>query len=262
MAWMSRSFLMAAAAAAALMCAAAPAQGAPKLSARVTACSSGTAAAERVAVFTGSMPGAKGADRLRMRFVLERREAGESSWSRVPAPTFGVWMRSRPGVAGFVYTKRVEGLVGPADYRAVVSFRWLARDGRVARSARRITAVCAQPDPRPNLVALLLGPAMSESGPVAELLVGNSGGGDLVTPAEVTLRIDGAEQPSQSLPALPTGETALITFPMAACAPGTTLEATLDPLDVVDEGLETDNRRATTCSGSTRWTRSLHSDVR
>jgi len=40
------------------------------------------------------------------------------------------------------------------------------------------------------------------------------------------------------------------------------LDATIDPLGLVDEVLESDNRRRTTCSASARWTRSLHSMMR
>ena len=235
---------------------------APKLSARLSACATGAGPAERFAVFTGAMPPAKGADRLRMRFVLERRDAGGKGWSRVAAPTFGAWMKSRPGVSGFVYTKRVEGLTGPADYRAVIHFRWIASDGRVVRAARRTTASCEQPDPRPNLTALGLRPTSGEDGPVAELLVHNDGAGDLMGPVVLILRIDGVEQPPRSLASLAAGAVAVITFPLGDCAPGTVLEATIDPSDGVDEVRETDNRLAATCSATTRWTRSLHSEGR
>lgn len=220
---------------------------APKLSARLAACATGAGAAERFAMFTAAMPLTKGAERLRMRFVLERRQAGGHGWSRVAAPTLGTWMTSRPRVSGFVYTKRVEGLTGPADYRAVVHFRWISPGGRVVRSVRRTTAICRQPDPRPNLTAVGLRPARGENGPVAELLVHNDGAADFVGSTAVTLWIDGVEQPPRALRSLAAGAVAVVAFPMGECAPGTVLEAAIDPSDGVDEVQETDNRLHATC---------------
>jgi hypothetical protein len=57
--------------------------------------------------------------------------------------------RADPGRPGFIYTKRVEGLTGPAVYRAVVRFRWSDADGHVLRRARRVTGGCRQPGPAP-----------------------------------------------------------------------------------------------------------------
>lgn len=251
--WMFRFRLLTPAAAAlAFLCApassvAAEPSVAPKLAARLSACATGSDATERFAAFTGAMPLTRRAHRLGMKFVLERRPRGRSMWSRVAAPTFDVWRKSRPGVSGFVYTKRVEGLTGPADYRAVVHFRWISRSGRVVRSARRTTAPCRQPDPRPNLAALRLGPAEGADGPVAEFLVHNDGHGDLGAPAAVTLWVNGVEQPPRSLTALAAGGVALITFPLADCPPGTALEAAVDAPDAIDEVSETDNRLRATC---------------
>ena len=246
------SLLAPAAAALVLVCAPGPApaaeqSGAPKLSARLSACATGAGAAERFAVFSGAMPLTRGAERMRMRFVLERRDAGRTTWSRITAPTFGTWMRSRPGVSGFVYTKRVEGLSGPADYRAVIHYRWISRSGRVVRTARRTTSSCKQPDSRPNLTALGLRPTSGEDGQTAELLVHNDGVGNFAGTATVVLRIDGIEQPARTFTSLKAGGVAVVTFPLGACAPGTVLEATIDPADTVDEVVETDNRRRATC---------------
>ena len=68
------------------------------------------------------------------------------------AAGFGVWERSAPNVAGFVFTKRVTGLPVPASYRALVRFRWIADDGTAVRRAHARTRGCRQPDLRPNLV--------------------------------------------------------------------------------------------------------------
>lgn len=131
-----------------------PAPQPPPLSAALEACTTSALPTQRVASFVGSMPAMKGADRMQMRFELQRRQADEKLWRRVPGlKGFGVWETALPGRAGFVYHKRVDGLQVPASYRAIVRFRWYRSDGTVARQARRRTAACAQPDLRADLVA-------------------------------------------------------------------------------------------------------------
>ena len=50
-----------------------------------------------------------------------------------------------------MFTRRVEGLIGPARYRAMVRFKWLDARGKTILSARRFSKACRQPDHRPNL---------------------------------------------------------------------------------------------------------------
>src|SRR4051795_2459187 len=124
----------------------------PPLRARLVTCATGPAAADRYAVFTGSMPAIPGAVRMEMRFDLLQRHSGTLGYARVPLPKWGQWEHTeRRGIAGFIFTKRVEQLSAPATYRAAVRFRWLDGDGTVVRTARRTSAPCRQGDPRPDL---------------------------------------------------------------------------------------------------------------
>jgi hypothetical protein len=116
---------------------------APALGARLASCTHGGAS------FVGSMPALAGTERMEMRFELEAREPGEA-WRPVVAPTFRVWERSEPRRAGFVYEKRVERLDPGRQYRAVVRFRWLDRDDRLQRRARRVTGACRSRPGRPG----------------------------------------------------------------------------------------------------------------
>lgn len=218
----------------------------PTLAAKLTACEPATDVAGGSAAFTASMPARRGASRLWIRFALERQAPGRRGWERVAAPTFGEWEKSRPGVSGFVYAKRVEGLA-PGAYRAVVRFRWVDAEGRTVRRAQRTTPACRQPDPRPNLELVRLRPAMGDGGPVAEVTVRNGGRTDTLAPAVVTLRVAGVEQPSQTVPPLGPGVTAIVTFPLAGCAPGQELRAEVDPADGIDEASETDNVAVRPC---------------
>jgi hypothetical protein len=125
---------------------------APKLGATLETCTTSPLPVQRIASFVGSMPARAKATRMRMRFDLERKRDGARRWRRLKAAGFGVWERSDPKVAGFVFTKRVTGLPVPASYRARVSFAWLAADGSTVKRAVARTAACRQPDLRPNLV--------------------------------------------------------------------------------------------------------------
>lgn len=220
----------------------------PALAAKLASCRTGTADEGGTARFTGSMPAVRGSRRLAMRFELERRREGdEEDWERISAPTFGSWERSRPGVSGFVYSKTVEGLTAVAAYRAVVRFRWIDARGRTVRTRRRTTTACRQPDPRPNLTLERLRPAISSTGPVAELTIRNTGRGDTLAPAVVAFAAGGVEAPSQTVPPLGPGVTAVVTFPLSGCAPGQSMTATIDPVDGIDEALETDNMLTRPC---------------
>jgi hypothetical protein len=125
----------------------------PPLAAALGSCATSALPAERIAVFTGSMPALDMSDRMSMRFDLERLRPGERLWRRVAgAPTFGVWERSLPNRAGFVFRKHIDGLQVPASYRVLVRFRWETSSGEIVRRRHRRTAVCQQPDLRPDLV--------------------------------------------------------------------------------------------------------------
>src|SRR4051794_32008559 len=134
------------------MALAADAADRPPLRARLVTCETGPAAADRFAVFTGSMPALPGAVRMEMRFDLLQRHSGTLGFARVPLPKWGQWERTeRRGIAGFIFTKRVEQLAAPAVYRALVHFRWSDEAGHVLRTERRQSAPCRQQDPRPDL---------------------------------------------------------------------------------------------------------------
>jgi len=99
----------------------------------------------RAAAFEGDMRAIPGAVRLRMRFVLQARTPDDSAWSRVDAPGFGRSFTSAPGVGRYVYAKRVEDLLAPAEYRVRVRFRWLDALGRTIARQTRTSLACRQP---------------------------------------------------------------------------------------------------------------------
>jgi hypothetical protein len=121
-----------------------PAQAADApVHARLIQCHPHAEQAKRFAVFEGEMRGERTV-RMEIRFDLLRADPG-GPFQRVAAPGLGVWNRAEAGVVRYRYRKRVENLPAPAEYRAVVLYRWRAAGGKLLRHARKLTPVCEQP---------------------------------------------------------------------------------------------------------------------
>jgi len=221
----------------------------PKLGATLAACETGTDAAQRFAVFTGSMPALRGTRRMSMRFDLESRGSEEAATpQRVEAPKLSRWNRSKAGVAGFVYTKRVTRLAQGRWYRAVVRFRWHDRRGRVQRSAKRVTPFCHQPDQRANLELVSVGRARPGSYLVT---IVNTG----MTPApesQVALEPRPEKESRRAVPPLAPGERTSVVVDGEPCVPGSVVVVQLDRTKVIDESREDDNRVESDCPPADR----------
>lgn len=217
----------------------APAAAAPPaLTATVESCTTSALPAGRVVSFVGSMPTITGDERMQMRFDLERVQSRDGRWRRLRGVDgFGTWESADPGRAGFVFHKRVDGLLVPASYRALVRFRWTDSRGRIVRRARRRTAACEQPDLRPNLVpGTLTGIFDARPGlAIYTLVVRNAGRTDAgrfsVRVGGATTEIGGLEAQSQ--------RTVLVISPI--CLAGTSTIAEVDPFGQVDESRERGN---------------------
>jgi hypothetical protein len=204
----------------------------PVLSAALESCTSSALPASRVAAFIGSMPAITGAERMQMRFVLQRKRPGGRFWHEVRGVVgFGVWESAQPGRAGFVFHKRVDGLPVPATYRAVVRFRWNDADGAIVRSERRATKPCAQPDVRPDLTAGTLQAVLDARPAFAlyTLVVRNDG---RTTAGPFSVRVAGA---STDVPGIAAGGQASVVVLAPICIPGTAVVAKLDADHRVDE---------------------------
>jgi hypothetical protein len=237
---------VAAAAAPPVATAAAPAR--PPLRAALTQCRVSPDPAERAAAFTASMPALAGTRRMELRFTLFQRTRGTAGFVPVAVPRWGVWQRSRAGVPGFIFTKRVTGLQAPAQYRAVVRFRWRDARGRVRRRARRVTRACRQPDLRPELRAEGL---TAEAGPVPQTAtyrfdVVNGGRGD-AGPFAVVLTANRTPQPPQRLGGLVAGGRETVTLIGPRCTPGSVVRVAVDTDSEVVEARERNNAANLRC---------------
>ena len=219
---------------------------APSLRATLEECETGLGEEDRVAEFRGAMP-ARSGHRLLMRFDLERRDADGEDFERTKAPTFGRWERSKAGVAGFVYRKRVEGLEAPGQYRAVVRFRWKSRAGRTLRTSKRTTKICRIRDERPNLTVTDVRLVATAFGPVLAVDVENDGRTGTRRESEVALRAGGVEIAAARVPELEADESGTVLVAAVGCT-AADAEIVVDPDDVVDEADEDDNRRVRPCA--------------
>jgi len=215
----------------------------PSLAAALESCVPSALPAERVAVFSGSMPALGRSDRMSMRFDLERLRPGERRWRRViGAPAFGTWERSLRNRAGFVFRKRVDGLQTPASYRVRVRFRWVSADGEIVRRTQRRSAPCQQPDLRPDLVAETVTAIVDVPGlalySVSVRNVGHASAGPF------TVRVGAG---SIEVAQLPAGRRTTVLILAPACASGSRLLVRVDADARVDEADEQGNLLRAVC---------------
>ena len=209
-----------------------------------------TAAAARGAVFKGAMPtipGFKG--RMEMRFDLYARNAAAPAWAEVDVDGFGEWDLSDDGVSGFIIKKRVAGLQGGYSYRAIVRFRWRAGNGKIVRTAKKVTLPCSQPDTTPDLTVAepSIASGVRNDVVVYRAVVRNTGTGT-AAPFDVVLAVNGVAQPAQRVGPLAPGATAPVTFQAPRCEAGTIVRFTVDAKAEILESSETNNALERRCA--------------
>ncbi len=221
---------------------------APLLAATLTTCTTGLDAADRVAVFTGTMPARKAAS-MAVRFDLYERSGAVGPFRRLTVPNFGEWERSQRNVAGFQYDKRVQALQAPAAYRVTVRFRWYDANGQVIRRATRTTPVCEQPDLRPDLriTRVAVGGTRADGTRLYTVTVRNVGATATTVAFTTALTAGPVVLPEQSIGILDAGGASTLAFVGRACAAGARVVATVDSRGSIDEAVETDDVARRTC---------------
>jgi hypothetical protein len=217
------------------------------LNAKVQDCHTGVSPDQRYAVFVGQMPALAGTKRMAMRFDLYQRVSGPG-FQHIAVPKFGVWQKSLPRQSGFVFQKRVDELVAPAIYRAVISFRWYDAHNKIQRTAERTSPACKQPDPRPNLtVGRIQGSRGAVKGTLNyDIVVRNQGLGD-AGPFGLVLTVNGTAQPVQTVNGVAAGAKASVPVTAPTCTPGSTITVQLDPQNQVAESNEADDSFTRAC---------------
>src|SRR3954447_1286668 len=196
-----------------------------------------------VATFEGRVTPIKRAAKAQMRFTLQARTPEEPVWRAVSAPGFGTWLTAPPKAGRYVYDKTVQHLLAPAEYRALVRFRWRDAQGRVLRTESATTKICRQPDPRADLQIVAL-----KTGARYVAVIRNTGRGD-AGPFSVAFTRNGE---SLGLVAIADGlksgaQASAVLSTAPACVAGELIAAQVDPLDEVDEADEDGNVLSQTC---------------
>jgi hypothetical protein len=109
-------------------------------------CVTAVTQSERSATFAAEMTAMPSSAHMAMRFEVQERLPGETPWRTVTAPGLGGWRSADPKVKIYKYVKQVTNLSAPAEYRALVRFRWEGAGARVIRRAERVTTPCVQPE--------------------------------------------------------------------------------------------------------------------
>ena len=222
----------------------APAAGSSRISlaASLDSCSRGGSAG-RSATFRGTMPPMEGASRLQMRFDLFSRPDFGGAWEPVRGvATFGVWKESQPGAPGLEITKQVF-LNRGRTYRVAVAFRWVADSGKVVRKASRLSRVCSQPDPRPDLAVSVRSASGNTFVTVRNL-------GRAVGPFEVGFGSGGRKLATEKLSGLGAGALRALVVRSLPCQPGSIVTVSADPAGVITERSEDNNIAELRCQAS------------
>lgn len=227
--------------------------------ARLLACHRSPTIDQRTAVVGTWMRPLPAGRRLAVRIDLYQRNPGSRWTQRTDVPGLGTWttpsdalLGSHPGDV-FKYHQAVGRLVVPAAYRFHVTFHWLDAGGAVVREASRTTAVCRQPDLRPDLVLDSVNATASPRGAGLvryAVTLGNEGR------SAVPRAVVAATFPSDAAPGLhlrtvrrlEPGATAVVAFTGPGCAAGGQPATFLaDPSNAVDEVDEANNALAASC---------------
>jgi CARDB len=218
--------------------------------ARTVSCHASPIALRRSLTVLGVMNNLTEGDRLQMRFDLYQRRRGSLFYRRIGGPELGLatWITASPGTDVFRVRKPIQNLAVPASYYVRISYRWLNDAGRVyARTSRR-TALCVQPDVRPDLRfgAVDFQRVGSDSASYSFVVRndGRSGAGEFT----VVVAVNGATQPPVTVAGLPAGARRELSVVGPRCRGGT-LALTVDPGNQVDEVSERNNIRTLACVG-------------
>jgi hypothetical protein len=213
----------------------------------------------RSVTFRGSMVAFRRATTLQMRFGLQARSPGDTSWNRSSPDGFDEWLTADPGVDHYILDKEITGLVTGA-YRATVRFRWRNPKGVIVGRAFRRTKTCRQPDPRANLLVeqITMGAGGDSATRTYTVTVANDG--ETEAPLFATSLLIGDTTLKQAtVEPLVEGDDAALTFTGPECKPGSELVATADSEAQVDESDEMDNALTVPCPVAARnaWHPSL-----
>jgi hypothetical protein len=228
-----------------------------RFEARMAGCHASVQAAQRWFKVVARQKGIRGTRTMAMRFDAYRRDAGSAHFVRFAGDGLSQWIRSDPYPAGaspssyvYVYRKRVEDLAAPAAYKVRVGFRWYSPHGRVLATRFRTTAICWQPDLRPDLTIPIVEfePANAYHSGRFRVAVANSGA---TAARDFLVSMENGEAgpaaTTQTVPRLGSHRRVTLFFDSATCATPAPPRFTADPDGRVAERNEQNNARSASC---------------
>jgi len=223
--------------------------GSSGLVAKLSACHTDPLTANRYAIFASQMTQVPGTRTMAVSFLLEERSAKAAAFTPVSATGFGGWVSSQPNVGIFTYDHEVTGLPAPAAFRVLVRARWIDRHRRVIRREMILSPVCMQPLLTPDLsigVPLTRAAGASPGTEIYSVVVRNDGTA-AAGPFEVALNVGGVALAPVSLPSLSADSTQLVQFTGPRCAAGSSVVATADPANSLQEPANANRTRSFAC---------------
>lgn len=214
---------------------------------KVRTCQAGDTPRARQATFFSQMQAVQGTERMAMRFTVYRRTPGQGL---EPVPNGGLqWRRSRPGVQTYGYSQTVTGLQ-PGVYAMGVDYRWVDAGDHVLRSGRRISGVCREDGPLPNLAipGLTARTGDSPGTEIYSVQVTNNG----AAPArlvDVDVFVDNAQADTARIDQIDPGETATVRIVGPLCLQ--MVRAVVDRNLQINETNENDNTYRSGCPAPT-----------
>lgn len=220
--------------------------------ARMVSCTRSPKTDSRTAVVGASMRPIGDGTRLALKVDLFQKPLSGGRWTlRADVPGLGSWSEpSDPSIGTrsndvYKYRQAVGRLIVPYSYRFRVAFRWSDVNGRVVREETATTAVCREPDLRPDLTItnVTVEPGVTERTTIYNLTVRNIG-----RSAAVNIGISSPTSGIRAIRRLGPLESTEMMFIGPACTPelpGQTF--TVDPSNLIDEARETNNSLLATC---------------
>jgi hypothetical protein len=198
-----------------------------------------------------------GTERMALKFGLERRTNRTAPFVRVRGHGLDKWeyptdpptLGQLPGDV-WMLKHNVVNLAGPEYYRFRASFRWIGSNARVLMQSTRVSAVCAQPEPRADLEVRSVTITQITAQEYRYVAAIRNGGATAAGRFAVALRSDGSTLQSQPVQSLAPQATARVSFSAPACAASSTIAVVADPDRAVDDFNRSNNRMAVPCAAA------------
>jgi hypothetical protein len=195
---------------------------------------------------------------LKFQFLMRTKPHGKfvsvsagdlGSWISPSNPTLG----QRSGDVWIVH-KQVVDVSAPAQYRFRVSFRWFGAHGHALGTTTRQSAICTQPELRPDLLvqSITVQPVTGRPKVNRYVAVIRNAGASAAGPFEILFTPGGA-LPVQTVSVSGLAAHAKLTrsFLGPVCSNASATSVTVDPNDKVDDLNRSNNTLTAVCPGAT-----------